>query len=240
MTTKEFIEILQKADPSGNGHLRMSDGIPKYAESKPGYWDGPYQYLDEEGNFVTSIDGYKVDIHCVSIEDYACNLSKFEKWEDIENKFRFKLGGYSDKNQRDDRIKNYIETAREAWEGMKGIEKTSYDRALNEMNNNAKIGWSWFQNKLVDSEKGIHHYYSWKIYNEFGQEQGSNIWNTESVQKSGGWVKLDDGFLDGYYHWVKKGCENMVPNIGVVKNKTKLINKIKKYLKSIFNSEFNF
>lgn len=50
MTTSEFIKMLQDADPSGEAHIRMSGGVPKYAELKEGYWDGPYSYIDSDGN----------------------------------------------------------------------------------------------------------------------------------------------------------------------------------------------
>jgi len=232
MTTREFIEMLQKEDPSGEGHLRMSGGVPKFAESKPGYWDGPYQYIDAEGNFVTSINGYKVDIHCVDIEDYAMDLAdrdENQKWEDIEGKFKFEFGGYANKNQRDEKIQSYIERAREAWEQMMRIQKTHYDRALSEMIANSEKGWSWFQNKLIDTEGGRHHYYSWKVYNENGKEEGSNVWNTESVQKSGEWIKTDNDVLHGYYQWIRKGMENKKPNLPLPK-KIKLHRRIKNFL----------
>ena len=48
MTTSQFIKMLQEADPSGEAHIRMDGGIPLFAELKPGYWDGPYEYIDEE------------------------------------------------------------------------------------------------------------------------------------------------------------------------------------------------
>ena len=39
MTTSEFIKMLQKADPAGDSHIRMGDGVPFMAELKAGYWD---------------------------------------------------------------------------------------------------------------------------------------------------------------------------------------------------------
>src|SRR5205814_1785784 len=141
----------------------------------------------------------------VDIEDYASDLADRDEdqtWEEIEGKFKFELGGYAIESQRNERIRGYLERARASWEEMKGIQKTHYERALAEMSANAEKGWSWFQNKLVDTEGGRHHYYSWKVYNENGKEEGSNIWNTESIQKSGKWKKLDDEIMPGYYHWV--------------------------------------
>ena len=208
MTTKQFIEMLQKEDPKGEGHIRLYGGVPVFAEAKEGYWDGPYQYIDDEGRFVTSIKGYKVDIHCKDIEDFASDLAdrdELQTWEDVECNFRFELGGYVNEAQRNERIQSYIERARASWEEMRGIQKSSFERSLAEMIANAEKGWKWFQDKRVDTEGGRHHYYSWKVYDEKEKEQGSNIWNTESVQKSGQWEKLDNGVKEGYYQWVKIG-----------------------------------
>jgi len=78
MKTKDFIKMLQEADPTGEGYVRLpGGGAPWFAEPKEGYWDGPYQYLElgEEKRFyphdsvlVTSTQGYKVDIHTMDID----------------------------------------------------------------------------------------------------------------------------------------------------------------------------
>lgn len=79
MKTKEFIEMLQKADPTGEGYVRLpGGGAPWFAEPKEGYWDGPYQYLElgEEKKYypydsvlVTSNKGYKIDIHVMETDN---------------------------------------------------------------------------------------------------------------------------------------------------------------------------
>jgi len=238
MTTKEFIEMLQKEDPTGEGHIRMHGGVPKYAESKPGYWDGPYQYIDKDGNFVTSINGYKVDIRCVDLDDFVSDetdMHDINNWEDIESKIKFEFGGYADPNQRREKEKAIIESARETWEEMRGIQVTSYNRGLEEMRANAEKGWSWFQNKLVDTEGRMHHYYTWKIYDENGKDQGSNVWHTESIKKSGEWERVDNNVLPGYYQWIKKGREHIKPSLPIkeqIRNKVGILKKIKNVLMS--------
>lgn len=77
MTTNEFIEMLRKADPKGDGHVRLpGDGVPIFGETKEGYWDGPYQYLEYTENkspydavLVTTTKGYKVDIHVMDFDN---------------------------------------------------------------------------------------------------------------------------------------------------------------------------
>lgn len=71
MKTKDFIKMLQKADPTGEGYIRLpGGGAPWFAEEKEGYWDGPYQFLDyrkdkngHDAVLTTSTKGYKIDIH---------------------------------------------------------------------------------------------------------------------------------------------------------------------------------
>lgn len=72
------------------------------------------------------------------------------------------------------------------------------------MKENANKGWTWFQNKKVDTERGMHIFYTWKIYDENGKEKGSNVWMTESVQDSGLWERVDNGVNEGYYQWIYK------------------------------------
>ena len=94
MTTKEFIKMLQDADPSGDAHIRMSGGVPRYAELKPGYWDGPYSYIDGDGNWVYSSMNNKVDIWTEEIDDYVgdmCDTYDTPPWEDIKKKFKLKM-----------------------------------------------------------------------------------------------------------------------------------------------------
>ena len=78
MKTKDFIKMLQEADPTGEAYIRLPDGgAPYSAWKKEGYWDGPYQYLEaKEGEtiydkptFVYSSLGSKVDIYSTHIDD---------------------------------------------------------------------------------------------------------------------------------------------------------------------------
>ena len=126
MTTKEFIKMLQEEDPEGNGHIRMDGGIPRFAIAKEGYWDGSYAYLDENGNYVTSIENYKVDIYSMNISDFVEDLYKHEEttWDDIKEKFKFKLGGYAIKEQRQEREDRVLIEAKKAFDMMVEI----YDR----------------------------------------------------------------------------------------------------------------
>ncbi len=204
MTTKEFIKILQEADPEGNGHIRMEGGIPKFAVAKEGYWDGPYAYINENDEYVYSTKGYKVDIYCEEVWDYVENrYQRGMKWEEMEKKFKFELG-YAIKEQRNEREQRIIDKAKEAFDSNEEIDQRFFEQGKNEMIENANKGWTWFQDKRVDTERGMHVYYTWKIYDENGKPLGSNIHMTDSVQNSGLWERVDNNKKEGYYEWILK------------------------------------
>jgi len=71
MKTKELIKLLQEEDPSGEAHVRMPGGVPVHVELKEGYYDGPYSYIDEDGNFVETDNGEKVDVYCTDLEEFV-------------------------------------------------------------------------------------------------------------------------------------------------------------------------
>ena len=107
MKTKDFIKMLQEADPEGEGYIRLPDsGAPWFAEAKEGYWDGPYQYLekmhpDDKDNadkrLVTSTEGYKVDIYTLDYDSIV--------WEEkgdidkIKNRIRIDYNWVTDEKE---------------------------------------------------------------------------------------------------------------------------------------------
>jgi hypothetical protein len=209
MTTAEFIKMLQGADPSGQAHIRMEGGIPRFAELKPGYWDGPYSYLDEKGNWVYSTEGAKVDIHCEEIYDYVSEMLgtyRTPSWEEIEKRFIFKLG-YSIEEHRKERENRILNQAREAYDETVEMHKRFQEDGEKRALENSEKGWTWFQNKLVDDptlKPNAHHYYTWIVLDENGKDQGSNLHNVEAVYKSGLFERHDNGVKEGYYQWIKK------------------------------------
>jgi len=206
MKTKEFIKMLQEADPSGEAHIRMEGGIPRFAELKPGYWDGPYSYLDEDGNWVYSSEGNKVDIHCFDRYDYVSDMFttyNIPTWEEVRSKFKFSLN-YSDNSEREE---NSLSEAKEAFEHSTEMYQRFRREGEELALSRSEKGWTWFQNKLVDDptiKPNTHHYYTWAVMDENGKDQGSNLHNVEAVYKSGLFERHDNGVKEGYYQWVKK------------------------------------
>jgi len=209
MKTSEFIKMLQKEDPTGEAHIRMSGGVPYAAVLKPGYWDGPYSYIDDDGNWHYSTAGSKVDIYCKDVSDLVYDMVhtyRIPDWEEVESKFKFSLG-YSIEEQRKERENGILKEAREAYEDAVNMHTNFAIEQEARAMENAEKGWTWFQNKLVDDltlKPNMHHYYTWKVYDDEGKSQSSTPYNVESVYKSGLFERHDNGVMEGYYQWIKK------------------------------------
>lgn len=77
MRVKDFIKMLEETDPTGEGFIMMSDGeVPHFFQQKPGYYDGAYSYLTEDGRMIRSTKENKVDTYSRGI-DYVV-------WEDLD------------------------------------------------------------------------------------------------------------------------------------------------------------
>ena len=206
MTTSEFIEILKKADPSGNAHIRMSGGIPIDVELKPGYWDGPYSYFDEEGNWIETSEGQKVDIITIDREDFVCEmLGRYKNlsWEEVKGRFKFRLG-YSSANQREE---DFLRGVKETYDEMTEFYRIDKEKDIKIAIERAERGWRWFQNKKAyegDQPANIHTIYTWIITDEQGKLRDSNVANVEAVLRSGLFEKIESQERPDYYEWIKK------------------------------------
>jgi hypothetical protein len=205
MKTKDFIKMLQEEDPSGEGYLRIGSGSPiTFVTQKEGYWDGPYSYLEkgEDGKpiWVQTTKGYKVDVYTMDLFDFA---ERFQgDWEEMKKHIRVEYtyldGGKSERG--------FMNVAEKECKEYKEMKDQFYEEGYKQMTKNAKKGWTWFQNKKVDGndKPNYYIYYNWKVYDENGKDQGSCIRNTESVQKSGDWERVDNKKKKGYYQWIYK------------------------------------
>ena len=204
MKTKEFIKLLQEEDPSGEGYVRIGGGPVTFLCQKEGYWDGPYSYLEkgEDGKpiWVETTEGYKVDVYTMDMFDFA---ERFKgDWEEMKKHIRVEYT-YLDGGERKSQ---FLEHAKKECIEYKEMADAHYEESYKKMVENAKKGWKWFQNKKVDKNEkpNLHKYYTWKIYDEKGKEQGSNIHQTESVMKSGDWERVDNRKKRGFYQWIYK------------------------------------
>lgn len=79
MKTKDFIKMLQEADPEGEAMVMFSEGgLPWFAEWKPGYYDGDTSWLiKNENGYPIGIEtsrsykGGKLVIHEVDLQELA-------------------------------------------------------------------------------------------------------------------------------------------------------------------------
>jgi len=119
MKTKDFIKMLQDADPTGEHHVRINGGFPSFAELVEGYYDGSYNYIDDDGNFVRSNDDAKVDIYIATIDDFVeqnYDEKDPDNWEKIKSKIKFKLNGHADVEQRKKAEDNFLILAKNVYE----------------------------------------------------------------------------------------------------------------------------
>ena len=74
MKTRDLIDMLIRADPTGDQHCTVNGIDISFAEVIPGYYDGPYEKIirDERGYAVGGIisrQGIELRIHTREIED---------------------------------------------------------------------------------------------------------------------------------------------------------------------------
>ena len=110
MISSDLIKLLQEADPSGNLHVRINGEAPEHVMAKPGYYDGPYTYMDG-GKLVFSTEGDKVDIDTFDVDAFV--WENFDDWEDkVEFHYTYLDGGEHEKIVRE-HLKKVAQEARE-------------------------------------------------------------------------------------------------------------------------------
>lgn len=211
MTTSEFIKMLQEADPEGTAHVRMEGGVPYYAEHKPGYYDGPYAYIDKDGNYVQTSQGSKVDLYCKSSTEYVwdneMDWNSFQEdpeiaWERLKTKFKFDYGNYAVESQRNDRVESFFKNLRTEFDEYIAYSAKSNNKYLDEVIGNYNKGWRFFQKKDHKMK-----FYDWKILTPSGKNDGANWATTGPILLSEKFKMIDHG---DYLEWVLKTDEKAV------------------------------
>lgn len=207
MKTKDFIKMLQEEDPSGEAHIRMDGGVPMFAELKPGYWDGPYSYISDEGEYITSSLDNKIDIHCVDKEQFVYDLVDIHEpnnYENIVAKFKFHFS-YSIPEQKQERIDSFLKGVKVAFDEHTEMLEGLYKKDLSICLKRQKEGWRFFQSKKVDTTTGArYYYYEWKIIDSSGKSDGSCQADTEPILKSDLFEKIESIEYPEYWEWVFK------------------------------------
>ncbi len=184
MKTKDFIRMLEKADPTGEGYIRLpGSGAPYFAEVKEGYWDGPYEYLQlgEEKKYyphdsvlVTSTRGYKVDIHVLDTDSIIWDEDG--DIEKIKKRISFDYDGYGEDSK--------LEKTKKAWENIEKEAKTAREY-------HAKSLLEW-------TEKVVTRYFSdsWEVRQPLDKEIGwANCMTAHSTGFLG--IKKDEKLCQG-------------------------------------------
>lgn len=192
MKTKDFIKMLQEADPSGEAYVRIDGGAPAYAWLKEGYWDGPYAYLDEDGTYVKSTAGMKVDIYTRTPEDIVWdNRGDIEK---IKKKIRI---DYTYLN--DDREKQFWEYIEEEAKTAREWDEQSKERFWNE---HVKPTMDEGYIIIQDKDDPIGHYHVTKYFNPVtGEKESMMQGECHVILKSGKFEPIEK---EEYIEWVLK------------------------------------
>ena len=128
MKSSELIKLIQKEDPTGELHVRLPGGIPFGVEAKPGYYDGAYSYIYEDGNYVISKEDAKLDIHCTDLEDFVWDT------DDPLSKIKFKGIKKEDRTQ-------YLERAAKYHRESQACNRSIQDKCIREVLEKIKSGW---------------------------------------------------------------------------------------------------
>lgn len=200
MTTSEFIKMLQAEDPSGEAHIRLDGGVPYAAEHKPGYYDGPFTYLDKDGNYVTSTVGTKVDIYCKEpstlIWDNDMEWNEFTEdpelaWERLKKLFLFE--GH---DGRKDQVASFFVRLRKEFDEYVAHSTVSNKKYLEDVLDKHAKGWRFMQKK-----DGRMKFYDWEIRRPDGKNDGANWATTGPILLSGRFEPVD---CDGFIEWIPK------------------------------------
>ena len=148
-----------------------------------------YLHLKKNNKYYFSTEGLKVDIYFMDFEDFVSEkVERGKTWEEIKQNLVFNFGNY-DPIKSQEKIDKIYKTGKEYYDDMFEIVAVFYDRSQIEMIENAKKGWSWFQNKKCETDK-LFTYQGWLIFDETKKKEfGSTAYMTESVLKSGLWEK---------------------------------------------------
>lgn len=137
MKTKDFIKMLQEEDPTGEGYVRVSGGAIYCVESKPGYWDGKYEYYDKETRTLhISASEYKIDVHTISANDIV--WEEEGNMENIRKRLKPDFEVYLDKEKDYENFWNNIE--KEAIEVKEVCDKL-HQEMLERVLEKYKKGW---------------------------------------------------------------------------------------------------
>ena len=189
MKTKEIIKNLQEIDPSGEMHVRApGGGAISFFEEKPGCWDGAYSYLDENGIYVTTTKGSKIDMSSTYIDDI---VDKYEgDMEKIRKMIKFDYTVYNKKQTREKVDEHWVSIEKSAKESRILNEKLTKDFTF-EVLKMLKKGYRVIQ--LKEYEIGTYNV-MWfikdlKVFKEFMKKDFSHQINSREDNQ----IKLNQG-----------------------------------------------
>jgi len=162
MKTKDFIKMLQEEDPNGESYLRINGDPVWFLEGKPGYWDGPYSYIergeDDKYTWTQSTEGFKVDIHTMDMYSFAESFRG--DWEEMKKHIKVTYTYLDDEREKE--FMKYAEKQCESYNEIMDIVKndkpwttkidqekwdqlTEYEQHLWLMDNDSEYERVWYK-----------------------------------------------------------------------------------------------
>lgn len=176
MKSKDVIKQLQEIDPSGETHVCLwgNSALMSFAKL-PGYYDGSYAYINDDGKHVVSRSGDKIIAY-----DYDVDYWVEEHEGDIDKVLeQFVLKGLPDHNK--ERVMSQIEKACKEYNDF---EEKSHKEFSFEIIKRLQDGWSVFtiDKQIVyvkDDKKEFFNLGSIKAINDSGlfEKDENNRWN---------------------------------------------------------------
>ncbi len=204
MTTREFIELLQKEDPSGESHIRMPGGVPVFVQRKPGYYDGPYDYINKDGKWVVSSLDSKVDVYCKEPEDIVSDVfdewNSYGKeggeglWEKVQSMFIFETSYVNQKHT----VDPFMERVKKFYDEWLKFKMESDEQDLVKVIDLNKRGCRFFRLKNTNNKW----YSGWKFVNDKNPEDigHPNLEHTYPILVSGRFKETDHD--DDYFEYI--------------------------------------
>lgn len=189
MTTKEIIQKLKEVDPSGNLHVRPSGGGAILGFHKvEGYYDGSYEYIDEDGKLLNTTKGYKIDVFTVTKNDIIWDNDG--DMNEIKKQIKFDINIPYSVKQEDDFWNKIEEEAKKAQK----TSKQSLEEFTFKVLQKYKDGLIMIES--ISEDKKSFGYY-WLQLN--GEKNVPQCGEFHAVVNSGFFTR--DHYSDEYYQW---------------------------------------
>lgn len=193
MKVKDFIKMLQDADPSGESYINMSGGVPIFADNMPGYYDGHYSYIDSENNWIVTTENSKVTLYSRDKYDQVEYLfDRGLSLEQVIEKFIFK-------GVRNEIKEYYIKEITNTYNMFCDVESYLKDNMMNSLIEQYSKGLRIYRTINKIGEKHDYYSYDFKQLTKNIKEGYKEIFNGEYAKYFNFVYDISMGYNLGYF-----------------------------------------